>query len=95
MEELEAYLKKLKDRIQVLLKEYTHLQKENRLLKNKIEDQKITISACEKKINQLEQKIDTGKLGLQTLGEEDKIKLKERIDYYLSDIEKCLSLLNS
>jgi len=95
MEELDIYLKKLKDSIQVLMKEYDHLQKENKLLKSKIEEQKMIISANEEKRNDLEQKIDTAKLGTQNLAEEDKIKLRERIDYYLSDIEKCLALLNS
>lgn len=95
MEELDQYLKKLKDSIQHLLKEYDYLKKENKLLKNKIADQNSFIAVHVEKINHLEQKIDTGKMDLQSLDIEDKTKLKERIDFYLSDIEKCLALLNA
>ncbi len=95
MEALETDIRKLKDSIQLLLKKYEQLKKENKLLVIKLQEQQSLVLTGQEKISLLEQRIDAGKMGLEYLEEEDKTRLKERIDHYLADIEKCLALLNS
>ena len=90
MEDLSIEVKKLQGAVQTLVKQYKHLQKENQLLKTENEVFKKNLLQNET----LLQKQTVQNLALLHNDDEKKI-LQEKIDCYLKDIEKCLSLLNA
>jgi len=93
MDDLYANIKDLQDSVQLLLKNYADVKKENEQVKQQNLHVKKELAEREKSIELLQQKfISTQIAGLQN--SEDKKILKAKIDVYLKDIEKCLSLLN-
>ncbi len=85
----------LQEKLQMLVKEFKQLQKENsRLLKN------IAAEKAEKevKINQLkhlEQKVAAVQLTSGNWNDTEKASLQKKIDTYLKEIDKCLALLHA
>jgi predicted nuclease with TOPRIM domain len=63
------------------------LQKENALLQEELEKKKTQSAA-------LHQTIDSLKINTLTLDQDSRKDLEKRINLYLKEIDKCLSLLN-
>jgi hypothetical protein len=95
MPEMEDQLKSLQEKLQLLVKRYHALQKENLSFKQEIEAQSIALKNKDLLIQQLQEKADVKNIGLDSVHLTDKKKLEQRINAYLNDIEKCLALLNS
>jgi cell division septum initiation protein DivIVA len=94
MDDLFVNIKELQETVQTLLKEYADVKKENEQLKQQIIYVKQEVAEKEKSIESMQQKFVSNQIaGLYDT--EDKKILKARIDVYLKDIEKCLSLLNT
>lgn len=93
-DQIDIQLKNIQEKLQYLLKSYHSVQKENVQLKKELEDTKVIVEEKSAKLNELQQKVDVLKVGINSWSEEDKITLGKRIDTYLKDIDKCLSLLN-
>jgi cell division septum initiation protein DivIVA len=94
MEELNVQLKELQQLLQTLLKRYNTLQKENEHLKRSNMELNNNLLEKEKIIQSAQQKFVAGNIVLSYNPEEKKL-LSQKIDLYLRDIEKCLSLLNA
>jgi len=92
---VDIQLKNIHDKLQQLLKEYRLVQKENTQLKKDLEKQKLLSITKSEQIQSLQQKIDAMQVGISNWGERDKKIMEKRIDTYLKEIEKCLSLLNA
>jgi predicted nuclease with TOPRIM domain len=95
MEAVEAQLQRVEEKVQQLLKRYQldqkemqRLQKENALLQEELEKKKTQSAA-------LHQTIDSLKINTLTLDQDSRKDLEKRINLYLKEIDKCLSLLNS
>ena len=91
---MEETIHHIKNKVQLLIKQYQQLQKANTKLStelaeanNKIEQQKLLIDA-------LESKIDATKINFNQLSKQDKLSLEKRIDGYLKEVNTCLTLLN-
>jgi chromosome segregation ATPase len=93
MEDLNAEIKKLQEMLHVLVKRYKQLQKENDNLKNQNEEFKKHLLQKDMLIQDAYQKSATVNIATLQNGDERKT-LQHRIDLYLKDIERCLSLLN-
>jgi len=94
MEELKAQIKELQLSVQALLKKLNNVQKENEHLKQLAAELQLGLTEKENTMQSTQQKIDAK--SLSTLYDEGEKKLlQQRIDVYLRDIEKCLSLLNA
>lgn len=94
MEQLELQVKNLYTKLQQLLKQNqllqkqnAALQKENLVLKTSVEEKRETVA-------KMQQQLDVFKLSANALDEKEKQELKKRIDLYLAEIEKCLTLIN-
>jgi hypothetical protein len=93
MEDLNTEIKKLQEMLHVLIKRYKQLQKENEHLKNQNEEFKTYLLQKDALIQDAQQK--SAAINIASLHNIDEKKiLQHRIDLYLKDIEKCLSLLN-
>ena len=94
MEELKAQIKELQLSVQALLKKLNSLQKENEHLRQLTGELQQGLTEKENTARSAQQKIDAK--SLSTFYDDDEKKLlQQRIDVYLRDIEKCLSLLNA
>jgi len=94
MEDLSADIKTLQETVQLLLKRYRQLQRENEDLKNEIEGLQKQLSEKNHLIENVQEKTAAENIALLYNNEEKKA-LKQKIDFYLKDIEKCFSLLNA
>ncbi len=92
---VDIQLKNIQDKLQQLLKQYRLVQKENGQLKKEMEKQRSASITKSEQIQSLQQKLDAVHVGMSSWGEADKKLMEKRIDTYLKEIEKCLSLLNA
>ncbi|MBC7851626.1 MAG: hypothetical protein H7Y31_17915 [Chitinophagaceae bacterium] len=90
---MEQQLKRIQDKLQQLLKSYQLLQKEheklteeNRQLKNKLQ----TGSA---QTESLEQKLSVLKIASGNLTEIEKRELEKRMNAYVREIDRCITML--
>jgi predicted membrane chloride channel (bestrophin family) len=95
MADLELQMKSIQEKLQLLLRQQAHLQKENQRLKKDLEKALGHHSEKEQLILNLEQKLATIQLGAGNLNEAEKTALGKRIDSYLKEIDKCMALLNT
>ncbi len=91
---MQEKIKHIKDKVQLLVKQYQQLQKENLQLQSSLEKAHFTNKELQEQIRQLQHKIDTVKISASQLSKEEKATLEKRIDSYLKEINTCLSLIN-
>ncbi len=94
MSTIDAQIKMVNEKLQQLLKKNTLLKKENDLLtaqlsalKEKEQDYKISIDALSQKVNILQ--VASG-----NMGKENQKELEKRINQYVKDIDKYISMLS-
>jgi hypothetical protein len=90
----EQHLKRIQDKLQLLLKQHTSVQKENSLLKEELERSKAQSLQHQQNINHLKQQVDVLKLNAGDMKETDKKEIEKRINSYLKEIDKCIALLS-
>jgi chromosome segregation ATPase len=95
MADIEEQFKAITQKMHLLLKNHQQLQKENAVIKKEIESQKVLLKERNDAIQKLQEKLDAAKLHSSSIGASEKKALEHRINGYLSEIEKCLVLLNS
>lgn len=95
MVDLDSQIKRIQEKLQVLLKQQLLLQKENLRLKKELEKAQTGNSEKQELLQVLQQQVDTLKLGSGSLDESEKQSLGKRIDGYLKEIDKCLAILNT
>jgi chromosome segregation ATPase len=93
--DLDTQLKTIQGKLQQVLKQYLHLQKENAQLKKELSKTQQNNSEKTEQLQTLQQQVDVLKLGVSGWNEHEKAELEKRIDVYLKEIDKCISLLNN
>jgi len=94
MEDLNVQIKELSLLLQTLLRKYNSLQKENENLKRLNQELSLNLLEKEDTVQSAQQRIDA-KAVVSIYDKDEKKLLQQRIDVYLRDIDKCLSLLNA
>lgn len=95
MVDLDSQIKRIQEKLQVLLKQQSLLHKENLRLKKELEKAMTGNAEKQELLQVLQQQVDTLKLGSGSLNESEKQSLGKRIDGYLKEIDKCLAILNT
>ncbi len=95
MVDLDLQIKSIQEKLQQLLKQQGLLQKENQKLKKDLDKALSVTEEKEQTLQAIQQQMDVLKLGSGSLNEEEKNALSKRIDVYLKEIDKCLSLINT
>ena len=93
-EQLDIQFKSIQQRLLLLVKEYQSSKKENARLRSEVEELQQKVTAQSTEIEKLRQQTDTSKISSTIFNETDRIELEKRIDVYLKEIDKCISLLN-
>lgn len=88
------HLKRIQEKLQQLLKQYTALQKENGRLKSELDTASQKISSQQKNADELKQQVSVLKISAGDMSEADKKEFEKRINGYLKEIERCIALLS-
>ena len=93
MNATEQHLKRIQDKLQQLLKQYTAVQKENSRLKEELDAARYKIEEQKKNAEELKQQVSVLKLSAGEMSEADKKDFEKRINAYLKEIDRCISML--
>lgn len=93
MNPAEQHLKRIQEKLQQLLKQYIFFQKENNRLKEELEKTKEQSLQHQQSVIHLRQQVDILKLNTGEMKEADKKEFEKRINSYLKEIDKCITLL--
>lgn len=94
MGESEVQLKRIQDKLQQLLKKQAILQKENEQLKKELNSSKEQDLVNQKNIDELKQQAEILKFSAVEMNEADKKDFEKRINGYLKEIDRCITLLS-
>lgn len=94
MTALENDIKRVNEKLQQLLKQYVLLQKENRKLNEEIKLLTDSKDQQQQKIEQLQVQVSLLKSASAQMTEADKKDFEKRINQYLKDIDKCITMLS-
>lgn len=89
----ETQLKRIQDKLQLLLKQHAALQKENNSLKEELGLARSALKAHEKNTDELRQQVDVLKLAAAAMNESDKKEFEKRLTGYIKEIDRCIALL--
>lgn len=94
MSDLEIQLKRIQDKLQQVLKDYSGLQKENLRLKEELDKNRTQSFAHQQNIEDLKQQVDVLKITSGDWNEGDKKEFEKRINSYIKEIDRCIALLS-
>lgn len=100
---LEQYIQRIDDKLHLLLKKLQQVQAENVLLKEQLQSHEETLTSQLETIAALENKLHLAKIAGATQGpasnneddEEFKKEMRNKINEYIKEIDRCIALLNS
>ena len=95
MEDMQEQIQRIEIKVQQLLKEYNTSQKEIQRLQKENENLSRQLQTQTEQAKQLHQKVDAQTFSSSNMEDKAKKDLEKRINTYLKDIDKCLSLLHS
>lgn len=93
MSTTEQHLKRIQDKLQQLLKQHAAVQKENSKLKEDLTLAQQKISTQLKSTEELKQQVSILKVSAGEMSEADKREFEKRINGYLKEIDRCITLL--
>jgi chromosome segregation ATPase len=94
MTESEQNLKRIQDKVQQLLKQHIALQKENQSLKDELDGLKKETSQFKENSETLKQQVEILKYSNGEMTEEDKKQFEKRINTYIKEIDRCITMLS-
>ncbi|MET0243041.1 MAG: hypothetical protein ABW174_06220 [Flavitalea sp.] len=93
MTDIGQQLKRINDKLQLILKQNQMLQKDNEKLGLELQQAREQQGEHLKKIDELEQKISLLKAATGQLLETDKKELEKRLNLYIKEIDRCITML--
>lgn len=93
MSRLNEDINRINEKLQLLLKNYHVLQKENDRLKHDLEQKKAAEKEMREKAAWLQQQVEIAKVSSGQAGQEIKSDLEKRINTYIREIDQCIALL--
>ena len=93
MNPLEQHIQRINEKLQLLLKQYRAAQKENEKLKKELSDIRGLHTERNKQIEELEQKVSILKTATNNMNEADKKDLEKRLNHYIKEIDRCITML--
>ncbi len=93
MEEIEAHISRIHNKLQQLLKKYTGLQKENAQQQKLIEKMKADAEQKEAQVQLLETQQHILKASAGKMNGTDKKEFEQVLSRYIKEIDKCINFL--
>ncbi len=94
MKTVQEQIKDINKKLQQFIKRYAALQKENSILSREIIEYKEKEKAEMEKINLLVMQASILKASAGKMNEEEKMEFEKKINLYIKDLEKCMTMLN-
>ncbi len=94
MTEIEVQLKRIQDKLQQVLKDYSALQKENLRLREELDKNRTQTFTHQQTIEDLKQQVDALKITSGDWDQNDKKDFEKRINSYIKEIDRCIALLS-
>ena len=95
MKTIEEHIDFINSKLQVLLKKYASLQKENASLRSEVEHYKEKQLQSLQKIDSLETQANILKTSEGSMNEDEKKNFEKKINQYIKDVDKCIAMLNN
>lgn len=93
MTQPELQLKRVHEKIGLLLKQHLALQKENERLRDDLKKMLVRCEDLSREAEKSRQQAEVSKLSDRDLDESDKKMLEKRLNQYVREIDKCIALL--
>ena len=93
MTDIGQQLKRINDKLQLILKQNQLLLRDNEKLNAELHQAREINNDHLKKIDELEQKISLLKMATGQLLESDKKELEKRLNLYIREIDRCIAML--
>lgn len=90
----EEQLKRIQDKVQVLVKQQTSLQKENLSLQEENGKLKLLSQQYMESAEKLKQQVDILRFSNGEMNAEEKKQFEKRINSYVKEIDRCIALLS-
>ncbi len=94
MDNLEAHIKTVNEKLQQLLKKHAAIKKENDNLKEEVNNLKEKEIEYKYALHELDQKVSILKVASGEMNEADQKEFEKRINLYIKEIDKCIGLLS-
>ncbi|MEO5685700.1 MAG: hypothetical protein ABIQ88_23835 [Chitinophagaceae bacterium] len=94
MNPLEQHIQRINEKLQHLLKQYRASQRENEKLKKELTDIRGLQTERVRQMDELEQKVAILKTATNNMNESDKKDLEKRLNHYIKEIDRCISMLS-
>jgi len=94
MSELEKNIKRINDKLQLLLKKHQSLQKDNERQTILIEELKQAKEKANQQIVTLQEQVSVLKAVAGQMNEVDKKEFEKNINQYIREIDKCIGILS-
>jgi cell shape-determining protein MreC len=91
---LDQQLKRINEKLQHFLKQYQLLQKENEKLKQEIGEKTIHQKVLSVQSDKLQQQIEILKVSKGEMNSVERKAFEKRLNQYIKEIDRCISLLN-
>jgi cell shape-determining protein MreC len=91
---LDQQLKRINEKLQHFLKQYQLLQKENEKLKQEIGEKMIHQKVLSVQSDKLQQQIEILKVSKGEMNSVERKAFEKRLNQYIKEIDRCISLLN-
>jgi CHASE3 domain sensor protein len=85
---------RVNEKLQQLLKQYQLLQKENEVLKKELKETRQVNIEKGSQLDELEQKVVILKAATNNLSDMDKKQLEKRLNGYIKEIDRCITMLS-
>ncbi|RYG32790.1 MAG: hypothetical protein EOO01_33865 [Chitinophagaceae bacterium] len=87
-------IKRIYDKLQLLLKQHVILQKENQLLKEELGNAQKQVSQYQETAETLKQQVSILQLGSGQMNEADKKEFDKKLNTYIKEIDRCIAMLS-
>lgn len=90
----EEQVRRIQDKLQILLKDYAALQKENEMLRESLQRSEEQAGEYRQSAEALKQQISILQLGTGQMSEADKKEFDKRLNTYIKEIDRCIAMLS-
>lgn len=94
MTELEGKIKDIQTKLQQVLKKYAALEKENQRLEKELNKNNEQFVQQQQLIDTLKQQMEITKISAGSWNSQDKKEFEKRINSYIKEIDRCITLLS-
>ena len=90
---IDEQIKRINEKLQLMLNQFQLVKKENEKLRQELKQLKLKDIEQNTQIETLLQRVDILKASKAQLSEDEKRAFEKRINQYLKEIEKCITLI--